>query len=129
MKVLLIEDENDIAEVYSDWLEALGYEVQHCSNGYTAGVEILDLSNDNSIGFIITDLHVPGKSGEELVDFFEKIETRGTKIPILFLSGFIDDELRYKYQKLDHIHFLDKPTDKETFGKMTEILKNESSSS
>jgi DNA-binding response OmpR family regulator len=127
MKVLLIEDENDTAEVYTDWLEELGYKVHHCSNGYTAGVEILDLSNDNTFVFIITDLKVPGKSGEELVDFFEKIETHGSKIPILFLSGFIDDELRYKYQKLDHIHFLDKPADKETFAKITEVLKNESS--
>ena len=68
MKVLLIEDERDVAEVFEDWLKNIGYEIHYCSNGYTAGVEILDHSGDGHFDLVITDIKLPGKSGSDLID-------------------------------------------------------------
>jgi len=115
MKVLLIEDEKDVAEVFETWLKSGGYEVHYCSNGYTAGVEILDHSGDGHFNLIVTDIKIPGKSGSDLIDLLERLEPMGGSIPIIFLSGFIDDELREKYKGIPRVFFLDKPVSKEVF--------------
>ena len=115
MKVLLIEDEIDVAEVYISWLQEVGHEITHCANGYTAGVEILEQGEGQIFGLILTDIKMPGKTGIELIDFLDKIETQTAKTPTIFLSGFIDEKLREKYKDLPHVTFLEKPVSKESF--------------
>ncbi|MDC0255605.1 response regulator [Bacteriovoracales bacterium] len=115
MKVLLIEDELDVADVYISWLEESGHEITHCANGYTAGVEILEQGEGQVFGLILTDIKMPGKTGIELIDFLDKIETKTMKTPTIFLSGFIDEKLREKYKDLPHVTFLEKPVSKESF--------------
>ena len=127
MKVLLIEDERDVAEVFEDWLKNIGYEIHYCSNGYTAGVEILDHSGDGHFDLVITDIKLPGKSGSDLIDLLERLEPMGGNLPIIFLSGFIDDDLRDKYKEISRIFFLDKPVSKESFMKVVEEAQKLSS--
>ena len=115
MKVLLIEDEIDVADVYISWLQEFGHEITHCANGYTAGVEILEQGEGQIFGLILTDIKMPGKTGIELIDFLDKIETQTAKTPTIFLSGFIDEKLREKYKDLPHVTFLEKPVSKESF--------------
>ena len=123
MKILLIEDELDVADVYISWLEEFGHEIIHCANGYTAGVEILEQGEGQVFGLILTDIKMPGKTGIELIDFLDKIETQTTKTPTIFLSGFIDEELREKYKNLSHVTFLEKPVSKESFiQKVNEVI-------
>ena len=84
MKALLIEDEKDVAEIFEEWLKNEGYEVHHCSNGYTAGVEILDHSGDGHFDLIVTDIKIPGKSGSDLIELLERIEPMGGSLPLSF---------------------------------------------
>ena len=127
MKVLLIEDDRDVAEVFEDWLKNIGYEIHYCSNGYTAGVEILDHSGDGHFDLVITDIKLPGKSGSDLIDLLERLEPMGGQLPIIFLSGFIDDELRAKYKEISRVFFLDKPVSKDSFLAVVEEAKKLSS--
>tara|TARA_B100000029_G_scaffold438014_1_gene453570 strand:- start:82 stop:453 length:372 start_codon:yes stop_codon:yes gene_type:complete len=123
VKVLLIEDEIDVADVYISWLEECGHEITHCANGYTAGVEILEQGEGQIFGLILTDIKMPGKTGIELIDFLDKIETQTMKTPTIFLSGFIDEKLREKYKDLSHVTFLEKPVSKEIFiQKVNEVI-------
>ena len=127
MKVLLIEDERDVAEVFEDWLKNIGYEIHYCSNGYTAGVEILDHSSDGHFDLVITDIKLPGKSGSDLIDLLERLEPMGGNLPIIFLSGFIDEELREKYKEISRIFFIDKPVSRDNFMAVVEETKKFSS--
>ena len=127
MKALLIEDERDVAEVFEDWLKDIGYEIHYCSNGYTAGVEILDHSSDGHFDLVITDIKLPGKSGSDLIDLLERLEPMGGNLPIIFLSGFIDQELREKYKEIPRIFFLDKPVSRDNFMAVVEETKKFSS--
>ena len=123
MKILLIEDELDVADVYISWLEEFGHEIIHCANGYTAGVEILEQGEGQVFGLILTDIKMPGKTGIELIDFLDKIETQTMKTPTIFLSGFIDEKLREKYKDLSHVTFLEKPVSKEVLiQKVNEVI-------
>ena len=63
----------------------------------------------------MTDIKIPGKSGSDLIGLLERIEPMGGSLPIIFLSGFIEDNLREKYKNISRIFFLDKPASKEAF--------------
>ena len=126
MKVLLIEDERDVAEVYISWLQEFGHDVTHWANGFSAGTEILEQGEGQTFGLILTDIKMPGKTGTELIDFLDKIETQSSKTPTIFLSGFIDEKLRVKYKDLSHVSFLEKPASKDNFiQKVNEATKRE----
>ena len=83
----------------------------------------MDHSGDGHFDLIITDIKVPGKSGKDLVDLLERLEPMGASIPIIFLSGFIDSDLREKYKGISRIFFLDKPANKESFLAIVEEAK------
>jgi CheY-like chemotaxis protein len=114
MKLLLIEDDKDLIVLYGRWVKSLGYEYSVCENGFQAGIEILKQTESHNFDIIVTDLRLPGKSGEELIDFLTSIETGHDKTPILILSGFIDEKLKIKFKKKKNIYYLEKPVSKET---------------
>ena len=120
MKLLLIEDDKDLIILYERWIKSLGYDFSVCENGFQAGIEILKQTEDHNFGIIVTDLRLPGKSGEELVDFLTNIEIGDHKTPILILSGFIDEKLKIKFKKKKNVYYLEKPVSKE---KLSETLE------
>ena len=126
MKILLIEDDQDLIVLYGRWLKSMDYEYQVCVNGFQAGMHILKQSDEHNFEMIITDLRLPGKSGEELIDFLTTLESGHDKTPILVLSGFIDEEVKKKFKKKTFIYYLEKPIDKGTLAETLEnILKTE----
>ena len=102
----------------------MGHQYEVCDNGFQAGMHILKQSDEHTYWMIITDLRLPGKSGEELIDFLTTLESGHDKTPILVLSGFIDEELKNKFKKKTSIHYLEKPIDKETLTKTLDEIGN-----
>jgi two-component system response regulator YesN len=123
MKLLLIEDDKDLIVLYGRWVKSLGYEHSVCENGFQAGIEILKQTESHNFDIIVTDLRLPGKSGEELIDFLTSIETGHDKTPILILSGFIDEKLKIKFKKKKNIYYLEKPVSKETLSNTLEEIR------
>lgn len=78
-KILIVDDEIDIAELISDTLVDEGYDTVICNNGEDA---IKEISN-NSFDLILLDIMLPGMSG---TDVCKKIRDT-LSCPIIFISA------------------------------------------
>jgi CheY-like chemotaxis protein len=88
-KILVVDDDQDVAEALEECLIKLGYEVLRAENG----VEAIQLFDKNSFVCLFCDLRMPEMDG---VTFIGKIHNRLT-IPFFFMTGFSDypvEELR-----------------------------------
>jgi DNA-binding response OmpR family regulator len=79
-KILLVEDDKDLALVVHDWLKSEFYTLDHAVEGLT-GYEYL---RQSSYDLIILDWDLPGMPGVEIC---KKFRSSGGKSPILMLTG------------------------------------------
>jgi CheY-like chemotaxis protein len=109
LKVLILEDDNSMIKLYNHWLTKLKMEVETCPNGQTA-MDTYFKKDSIPFDLIIADLHLEDdKSGEQVVNFLENLKNENEpKTPILFLSAFIDHEIRVKFKKEKHVKFMEK---------------------
>jgi two-component system, OmpR family, response regulator TctD len=79
-KVLIVEDEKDIADILGEMLELFGYSIWVVSDGIEAWCQITAREYD----LILTDLRLPGMDGIELLT---KMRVHDIKTPVLIISG------------------------------------------
>ena len=86
-RILIIEDEEAIADLEKDYLELSGFEVEISNRGDTGLTRALNEEFD----LIILDLMLPGISGEEVL---KEVRTRGN-MPVIVLTAkdTIDDKV------------------------------------
>ena len=82
-KILIIEDEKNIAELERDYLEANGYEAQIVFDG---NVGVTQVQNGN-FDLVLLDLMLPGIDGFEVCREIRKI----SDIPVLLISAKRED--------------------------------------
>lgn len=82
-RILIVDDEEDIAELLEDFLSIEGYEIYKATNG-TSAKKIL---SEVDIDFILLDIMMPEESGFTLCKSLRGIYS----IPIIFLSALQDD--------------------------------------
>ncbi|MCG0050204.1 MULTISPECIES: response regulator transcription factor [Priestia] len=82
-RILIVDDEEDIAELLEDFLSIEGYEIYKATNG-TSAKKIL---SEVDIDFILLDIMMPEESGFTLCKSLREIYS----IPIIFLSALQDD--------------------------------------
>ena len=80
--VLLVEDDLLVAELTSDMLHEIGYQVTHVTSGQ-AGLSALE--RDEKINLIVSDVMMPG--GMDGVSFAQEIRNRWPNAPIVLVSG------------------------------------------
>lgn len=83
-RILLVDDEEALRLSMKEYLEARGYSVLAARNGNEA-LEILRREDD--IQLIVTDLMMPGISGDDLA---RTIWKKDPGFAILFISGYMD---------------------------------------
>lgn len=92
MKLLLVEDEQRMAQALSELLRLEHYEVKHCADGIkgrdAAVTEVFDL--------MILDVMLPGISGFEIA---RQVREKGIRTPILMLTA--KSEIEDKVMGLD----------------------------
>jgi CheY-like chemotaxis protein len=82
--VLVVEDDEDIYELFSEFLAACGYDVEGASDGVDAVARARRLRP----ALIVLDMVLPGLSGLEVARALRTFpETR--RIPILGLTGLV----------------------------------------
>lgn len=86
-RVLIVDDDNAVREVTSGILEQLGYDVVSASDGVSA-LELLD-RDGSAIDLAILDFAMPGMNGAQVAG---EIREKRPRLPILFLTGFVDAE-------------------------------------
>ena len=100
-RILIVEDELDLANIIKDYLEKELYEVEICTEGDKA-IEIFDKFKPS---LVILDLMLPGMSGYEIC---QNIRIKST-IPILILSAKIDEFDKVKGLNLGADDYITKP--------------------
>ncbi len=99
-KVLVVDDEQEILEVISEMLRALGIRVVTTSSPLKA-LEIFERYQEE-LGLIITDLGMPEMSGFELT---KRIKQLAPSMPVVLLTGWGASvtPLEIKQNKIDYV--------------------------
>jgi two-component system cell cycle sensor histidine kinase/response regulator CckA len=107
--ILLLEDDVSVRHLSVRVLRLLGYHVIEAANGDDAQ-RLIDARKDTSIDLLLTDIMMPDMSGHDFAAWLEKTSPH-TKV--VFVSGYLDQSLRFA-EHWDHaLHFLPKPFDPE----------------
>ena len=90
-KLLLVEDDNNLREIYEARLSAEGYEITTAQNGE----EALSIAKQSHPDLIISDVMMPRISGFEMLDILRNTdELKTTKVIMLTALGQSDDRGR-----------------------------------
>ncbi|NSS38231.1 response regulator transcription factor [Enterococcus faecalis] len=100
-RILIVEDELDLANIIKEYLVKELYEVEICTEGDKA-IEIFDKFKPS---LVILDLMLPGMNGYEIC---QNIRIKST-IPILILSAKIDEFDKVKGLNLGADDYITKP--------------------
>ena len=103
-RILVVEDDPDIAMTISEGLEDEGYLVQQARDGRQGVAQALSMRPD----LILLDVNLPLIDGfEAAVQLRESAITR--PVPIIFLSARPDLSARVRHLQLENIDFISKP--------------------
>ena len=86
--ILLVEDEEPVRLFAKTALEEQGYRVLEAGHGWDALMRLSEF--DGAIHLVIADVMMPEMGGSELA---RRLAVERPGLPILFLSGYTDDEL------------------------------------
>jgi signal transduction histidine kinase/CheY-like chemotaxis protein len=103
-KILLVEDEAPVRETSARLLRRAGYTVIETANGTDALTAFEQ--NPSSVHVIVTDMVMPAMGGRDLA---RKIRAVDTGMPIIFVSGYTDDDELRKSGLDDRSFFIEKP--------------------
>ncbi len=88
LRILVVDDDEQIREVLSDMLTIDGHSATACADGYQA----LEAVDEQSFDLIITDLGMPGMSG---LDLAAVVHEKFPELPIAMITGWgtqLDEE-------------------------------------
>jgi DNA-binding NtrC family response regulator len=97
-RLLLVDDEPALVELLKKYLERLGYEVDARTDAEQALEQYQ--SNPDHYALVLTDLTLPGMSGEQML---ERMQQRNPNLRAIISSG-------YPYQpRFRQVEYLQKP--------------------
>lgn len=88
--ILLVEDNQDLAETVGDFLESQGFVVDYAGDGRTA----LHLASSETFDAIVLDIMLPGLSGLEVCQRLRAEAQLATPIIMLTARDQLDDKLK-----------------------------------
>jgi DNA-binding response OmpR family regulator len=86
IKILVVDDEESIRQLMLEVIQRQGYGSLEAADAGQA-LEILDR---NEVDLVLLDLHMPGPADGE--DLLFLLRDRGDEVPIIIVSGWVDDE-------------------------------------
>ncbi len=103
-KILVIDDDEEMAIVMKEILQKHSYDVVHAPDGLRA----IEKSNNEKIDLILLDIRLPFFSGFWFFNAFrERPQTKD--IPVIVVSAFSRDEDIQKAQEMGASAYLKKP--------------------
>jgi len=120
--ILVIDDEELIIKSLKKLLEKNGFSVFVAKNGQDA-IAMIDVENFN---LIIADIRMPGMNGVETVQSIYKSlkQSNLKKIPVMFITGYADNDVELKARALGATSYIYKPFDiSELVDRIKEALK------
>ncbi len=104
MRILVVDDEPLLRDIFQAGLEGMGYQVQVAESGKKA----LVILEKDPFGFdlVIVDLNMPGWDGLETVARLRKVSPQ---IPVLLATGYMGNSRCVDFMKLDRVDVINKP--------------------
>ncbi|PKB24932.1 two-component system cell cycle sensor histidine kinase/response regulator CckA [Novosphingobium kunmingense] len=102
-RILLVEDEDMVRAVAERALTRAGYTVTTASDG-DEGLEIVE--GGAEFDLIVSDVVMPAMDGPTMAREVRKLRP---DLPVLFMSGYAEEQLRKQIDIADGVHFLPKP--------------------
>ena len=100
--IAIVDDDAFVREAMKSLMRSLGYD----ASTFGSAEEFLNSEQISRTSCLITDLHMPGLSGLDLQD---RLIAEGYRFPIIFLTGYPDENVRARAMKVGAIAFLSKP--------------------
>ena len=100
--VHVVDDDEAVRDSTRALLESYGIEVR----AYASAGEFLRAGSAQPRGCILLDLHMPGMSGLELLEI---LRARGSKLPVVAVTGRGDAVLKERVVRAGAVMLLDKP--------------------
>lgn len=101
-KVLIVEDEVSLAEMYKTILQKNGFETIECFNGHDALLAL----DAQAFDIVVSDIKMPVMDGIELLKEIRKRDSKHP--PVLLVSGYSDYSPQDMIEK-GAVGFLQKP--------------------
>jgi DNA-binding response OmpR family regulator len=92
-RILVVDDEKYVRGLLCDVLTAWGYEVDTVADGR----EGLRLLVERAYDLVVTDLHMPGVNG---LDLIKTVRLRGLPVPMIMLTASVQDATSHS-ERLD----------------------------
>jgi DNA-binding NtrC family response regulator len=101
--ILVVDDEDHVIAVIRRILERQGFRVLTADSARSAG-DIIQREED--INLIVSDVHLPGLAGPELLSH---LRAKGIDVPVIFISGDLDLATVDRSLEIPGATFLPKP--------------------
>lgn len=116
--ILIVDDEQDIREMLSEWLRAWGYRPLEAEDG----PEALHILRQEHVDLVLSDLRMPQMNGVELLSRIKEIKPETS---VLILTGFGTVENAVEALKLGADDYVLKPFDLEDLQRKITLALNE----
>ena len=102
--IAIVDDSDSVRNGMATLLRSLGHSVA----AFDSAEAFLESGQVSSTTCLITDVQMPGMSG---LDLQKRLIAEGHRIPVIFLTGFPDENVRIRALKAGALAFLSKPFD------------------
>ncbi len=100
--VLVIDNEQNVLDVFSEILESLGYRAMTTSQGPDA----LKILENHRVDLVIVDLVLPESGGLRIL---EKLRSNNYDVPVIFTAGVNPNEIGIHLAEWETCDFIKKP--------------------
>ena len=121
-KILIVDDEQDIRELFQDRLEKAGYNTLTAENGEEAINTLRSGDNMLNVSVIFCDIRMPKMNGVECIEFLKQ---QAPGIPVIVVTGYPDAKMSDYLLGRGIKEYLVKPLDKDSMLKMVEKIISE----
>jgi FixJ family two-component response regulator len=112
----VVDDDEMLRESLPDLLREVGFEAR----AFSSGQEFLSSKYVDETSCLILDVAMPGMSG---LDVQQELKRRGQAIPIIFITGQKDEDIRKQASRQGAAKFLYKPfSDNALLDAVNEVL-------
>ncbi|XPV67982.1 MAG: response regulator [Halarcobacter sp.] len=105
LKLLFVEDEEDLIEIITDTLTKLQADFLTATNGEEA---LTLMENNDDISVVVTDINMPVMNG---LDMIKKMNEKDINIPVIIMSAHTETDYINKAKDLGVDNYLLKPFD------------------
>ena len=102
--IAVVDDDASVRNAIHGMLLSVGLQART----FASAEEFLGSGQQGQTACVITDIHMPGMSGLELV---ATLATEEPRIPVIFITAYGTPRLREQARRAGAILFLDKPFD------------------